>query len=213
MASSLIRAILNPSKLVRSLLVDAEDKSTETSFSTNYISLQTSGPEVADLSFVDLPKVTASVSHGGNEWDIAMWTLKTKAHTRNMSQTTIAGILHGDAENFFHLSTTSRNPKNKWYCIKQPILQDLKQGITWEARARENNFSQAPLWSKLNPFYQKRLRTSNLIDWLNSILSDPISKGYISSAFPHLSNVSCLLTSNISSAEKATDIICGVITV
>jgi hypothetical protein len=48
------RAILNPSKPVRSLLDDAEDKSTETSFSTNYISLQTRGPEFADLSFVDL---------------------------------------------------------------------------------------------------------------------------------------------------------------
>ncbi|KAJ7617206.1 P-loop containing nucleoside triphosphate hydrolase protein [Roridomyces roridus] len=68
------RAILNPSKGVRSFLEgDAdEDEAPEVSFSTNYISLQISGPEVGDLSFVDLPGLIASVSRGGNERDIAM---------------------------------------------------------------------------------------------------------------------------------------------
>jgi hypothetical protein len=49
------RAILNPSKPPRSFLEDIEEDTTEISFSINYISLQISGPEVADLSFVDLP--------------------------------------------------------------------------------------------------------------------------------------------------------------
>ncbi|KAJ7877170.1 P-loop containing nucleoside triphosphate hydrolase protein [Mycena leptocephala] len=48
------------------------DDSTEVSFSTNYISIQIGGPEVADLSFVDLPGLIASVGRGGNERDIAM---------------------------------------------------------------------------------------------------------------------------------------------
>ncbi|KAJ7036791.1 P-loop containing nucleoside triphosphate hydrolase protein [Mycena alexandri] len=66
-------AILNPSKPRRTFLEDGEDESTEVSFSTNYISLQISGPEIADLSFVDLPGLIASVSsRGGNERDIAM---------------------------------------------------------------------------------------------------------------------------------------------
>jgi energy-coupling factor transporter ATP-binding protein EcfA2 len=52
------RAILNPSKPFRSFLEDDEEDAAEISFSTNYISLQISGPEVADLSFVDLPGET-----------------------------------------------------------------------------------------------------------------------------------------------------------
>ncbi|KAJ7769899.1 P-loop containing nucleoside triphosphate hydrolase protein [Mycena metata] len=66
-------AILNPSKPSRTFLEDDEEESTEVSFSTNYISLQISGPEIADLSFVDLPGLIATVSsRGGNERDIAM---------------------------------------------------------------------------------------------------------------------------------------------
>jgi hypothetical protein len=49
------RAILSPSKPSRIFLEEDEDDIPEVSFSTNYISLQISGPEVADLSFVDLP--------------------------------------------------------------------------------------------------------------------------------------------------------------
>ncbi|KAJ6556994.1 P-loop containing nucleoside triphosphate hydrolase protein [Mycena vulgaris] len=67
------RAILNPSKPARQFIDEDDDDSPEISFSTNYISLQISGPEVADLSFVDLPGLIASVSsRGGNERDIAM---------------------------------------------------------------------------------------------------------------------------------------------
>ncbi|KAJ7027364.1 P-loop containing nucleoside triphosphate hydrolase protein [Mycena alexandri] len=67
------RAILNPSKSARTFLEDDDEDATEVSFSTNYISLQISGPEIADLSFVDLPGLIASVSsRGGNERDIVM---------------------------------------------------------------------------------------------------------------------------------------------
>ncbi|KAJ6564726.1 P-loop containing nucleoside triphosphate hydrolase protein [Mycena capillaripes] len=66
------RAILNPSKPARTFLEDDDEDAAEVSFSTNYISLQISGPELADLSFVDLPGLIASVSSRGNERDIAM---------------------------------------------------------------------------------------------------------------------------------------------
>ncbi|KAK6981542.1 P-loop containing nucleoside triphosphate hydrolase protein [Favolaschia claudopus] len=68
------RAILSPSKPIAAFLAAEEDVGdTEISFSTNYISLQISGPEIADLSFVDLPGLIASVStRGGNEADIKM---------------------------------------------------------------------------------------------------------------------------------------------
>ena len=51
------RAILNPKKLPKDFL-DNEDEielESELNFSTNCVSLQISGPEVADLSFCDLP--------------------------------------------------------------------------------------------------------------------------------------------------------------
>ena len=50
------RAILNPSKPSKQFLVDTEDiQDSELSFSSNCVSLQISGPDVADLSFCDLP--------------------------------------------------------------------------------------------------------------------------------------------------------------
>ncbi|KAG6329012.1 hypothetical protein ID866_10077, partial [Astraeus odoratus] len=44
----------------------------ETSFSKNYISLEISGRDLADLSFVDLPGLIASVGQGGNVQDIEL---------------------------------------------------------------------------------------------------------------------------------------------
>lgn len=50
------KAILNPSKPCRQFLVDNEDiQDSELTFSSNCVSLQISGPDVADLSFCDLP--------------------------------------------------------------------------------------------------------------------------------------------------------------
>ena len=51
------RAILNPKKLAKDFLDDEDEEElvSELNFSTNCVSLQISGPEVADLSFCDLP--------------------------------------------------------------------------------------------------------------------------------------------------------------
>jgi hypothetical protein len=51
------RAILNPKKLPKDFLdnEDEDERDSELNFSTNCVSLQISGPEVADLSFCDLP--------------------------------------------------------------------------------------------------------------------------------------------------------------
>jgi hypothetical protein len=53
------RAILNPSKSTKQFL-DGDDEDVgeaELSFSNNCVSLQISGPDVADLSFCDLPGI------------------------------------------------------------------------------------------------------------------------------------------------------------
>ncbi|KAF9047682.1 P-loop containing nucleoside triphosphate hydrolase protein [Panaeolus papilionaceus] len=72
------KAILNPSKSAKSFL-EEEDVSFETdfqkselTFSHNCVSLQISGPDVADLSFCDLPGLIASVSGSGSHGDIEL---------------------------------------------------------------------------------------------------------------------------------------------
>ncbi|KAH9917091.1 P-loop containing nucleoside triphosphate hydrolase protein [Amylocystis lapponica] len=67
------RAVLSPSTSPREFL-DGDDEdpigSHELTFSTNCVSLQISGNDVADLSFVDLPGLIASVGKGGSSGDI-----------------------------------------------------------------------------------------------------------------------------------------------
>ncbi|KAF9222274.1 hypothetical protein BS17DRAFT_735704, partial [Gyrodon lividus] len=66
-------AILNPSGDPNKYL-HGEDISdaNEVSFSRNYVSLEISGRDLADLSFVDLPGLIASVGKAGNERDIEL---------------------------------------------------------------------------------------------------------------------------------------------
>ena len=60
------RAILNPSKPLDAFLTapeaDAAKKPSELAFSKNCITLQISGPDVADLSFCDLPGMSFGFS-------------------------------------------------------------------------------------------------------------------------------------------------------
>ncbi|KAH9485775.1 Interferon-induced GTP-binding protein Mx2 [Psilocybe cubensis] len=68
-------AILNPNKPLKYFLeeTDFEDLKPQLSFSINAVSLQISGPDVADLSFVDLPGLIASQASGsGDGNDIAL---------------------------------------------------------------------------------------------------------------------------------------------
>ncbi|KAG1731844.1 P-loop containing nucleoside triphosphate hydrolase protein [Suillus paluster] len=71
------RAILNPSIDAQKFLYDSElDERTaeqaELSFSKNSVSLEISGKDVADLSFVDLPGLIASVGSSGKDGDIEL---------------------------------------------------------------------------------------------------------------------------------------------
>ncbi|SJL13186.1 uncharacterized protein ARMOST_16625 [Armillaria ostoyae] len=68
------RAILNPNRRSIDFLDGDDEDATDNqlSFSTNFVSLQISGPGVADLSFCDLPGLIASVGSTGNEGDIKL---------------------------------------------------------------------------------------------------------------------------------------------
>ncbi|KZT27153.1 hypothetical protein NEOLEDRAFT_1131161 [Neolentinus lepideus HHB14362 ss-1] len=68
-------AVLNPGVSPRNFLEDddiVENSAGQLAFTTNSICLQISGPDVADLSFVDLPGLIASVSQGGDIRDIEL---------------------------------------------------------------------------------------------------------------------------------------------
>ncbi|KAF9234007.1 P-loop containing nucleoside triphosphate hydrolase protein [Melanogaster broomeanus] len=66
-------AILNPSRYHEEFLQgEHSSDQTEVSFSGNYVSLEISGKDLADLSFVDLPGLIASVGSAGNEKDIEL---------------------------------------------------------------------------------------------------------------------------------------------
>jgi hypothetical protein len=69
------RAILNPNIKSDNFLYDSEldgrsPEEAELSFSRNSVSLEISGKDVADLSFVDLPGLIASVGSTGKARDI-----------------------------------------------------------------------------------------------------------------------------------------------
>ncbi|PCH35504.1 hypothetical protein WOLCODRAFT_145834 [Wolfiporia cocos MD-104 SS10] len=66
------RAILNPSVSPRHFLdgLDEDPDDGERTFSSNCVSLEISGNDVADLSFCDLPGLIASVGKGGSTSDI-----------------------------------------------------------------------------------------------------------------------------------------------
>jgi hypothetical protein len=67
------RAILNPGINAQKFLHELEDQAAEQaelSFSKNCVSLEISGKDVADLSFVDLPGLIASVGSTGKTGDI-----------------------------------------------------------------------------------------------------------------------------------------------
>ncbi|KAK0224243.1 P-loop containing nucleoside triphosphate hydrolase protein [Armillaria fumosa] len=68
------RAILNPKEPMGDFLVGADKDllKNQLTFSSDCVSLQISGPDVADLSFCDLPGLIASVSTGGNQNDIKL---------------------------------------------------------------------------------------------------------------------------------------------
>lgn len=67
------RAILNPSIDPSKFLVgDQISEDPELSFSKNSVSLEISGKDVADLSFVDLPGLIASVGSTGKDRDIQL---------------------------------------------------------------------------------------------------------------------------------------------
>ncbi|KAK0471726.1 P-loop containing nucleoside triphosphate hydrolase protein, partial [Armillaria novae-zelandiae] len=165
-------AILNPSQLLSGFLdMDEEDiYENELSFSTNCVSLQISGPGIADLSFCNLLGLIASISSSGNEYDInlvkslvetyiskpsclILLTVACKTDSKNQRAHHLAKMHDADGKRTIGVLTKPdripldfiHNKKepldNNWYCIRQPSSMDIKRNITWaEAHKRESKF-------------------------------------------------------------------------
>ncbi|PBK85320.1 hypothetical protein ARMGADRAFT_1169624 [Armillaria gallica] len=191
------RAILNPSRRFTEFLEgDDEDLSeNQLSFSMNCVSLQISGPGVADLSFCDLPGLIASVGSTGNKDDINLVKNLVESYICKPScliLLTVACETDFENQGTHHLAKT-HDPEGKrtiglcahqagsdrsWRRDRMPSSSDIKNGITWaDARRKENEFfSMTTPWAELDPVYQRYLRTVNLVERLSNILSDLISK-------------------------------------
>lgn len=92
-------------------------------------------------------------------------------------------IPSGEAGNWLSFIRNEKETlTNGWYAVKQPGSQAIEQGITWaEAREQEDRFFATESgWCDLDLIYQKYLRTSNLVARLSEILSDLISKRFLS---------------------------------
>ena len=96
-------------------------------------------------------------------------------------------IPEGEAGNWLSFIRNEKEPlTNGWYAVKQPGSQAIENGITW-AQAREEEdrfFTTEPGWCDLDAMHQKYLKTSNLVARLSEILSDLISKRFVSSSNP-----------------------------
>lgn len=83
------RAILNPRRRPDYFLStesdEVEEPEGQLTFSSNCVELRISGPEVADLSFCDLPGLIASVGRSGNSNDIALVENLVKSYIKKPS--------------------------------------------------------------------------------------------------------------------------------
>ncbi|KAI6010935.1 P-loop containing nucleoside triphosphate hydrolase protein [Pisolithus orientalis] len=186
-------AILNPNtdheKFLEGVKVPAEEN--ETSFSRNYVSLEISGRELADLSFVDLPGLIASVGRTGSANDIDLRILRIKGRITLRSNMILKGkrtvgvltkpdrIPLGEEESWIRLIQNEVEPlENNWYCVKQPSSHDISQGITWlGARNMERDFfATTKPWSSRDSHLHQFLGTSRLTERLSAILAELIAR-------------------------------------
>ncbi|KAF9258347.1 P-loop containing nucleoside triphosphate hydrolase protein [Marasmius fiardii PR-910] len=199
-------AILNPN-LDRTKILEGERPEFGVNpgsvpFSTNCIAIEISGPDVADLSFCDLPGLIRSTRDGTSR-DIELVDPQYLIHCPHLADHMNQGALHlakkfdptgertvgvltkpdridrGDEHSWVSFIRGEEQPlRNPWFCVKQPSTSELQSGLTWdEARKLEAAFfSTTTPWCDLDPMYRKYLQTSNLVDRLSIILSDLIAQ-------------------------------------
>ncbi|KAI6014041.1 P-loop containing nucleoside triphosphate hydrolase protein [Pisolithus microcarpus] len=172
------RAILNPNTDPESFLRGATVDENETSFSRNYVSLDISGRDLADLSFVDLPGLIASVGQSGRVHDIELVKNLVISYIERPSCLILLTVACESV-----LTKPDRIPdgeEERWVRLIRNDVEPLVNnwGMTWSgARTSEEAFfSGMSPWCDLEDHLQAYLRTSRLTDRLSIILAELISK-------------------------------------
>ncbi|KAF8868930.1 P-loop containing nucleoside triphosphate hydrolase protein [Mucidula mucida] len=197
-------AILNPSTSPDHFLTGDHNEpgDTELTFSTNCVSLSISGPDVADLSFCDLPGLIASVGIGGKETDIKLVEHLVTSYISKQSCVillTVACETDFENQGAHHLAK-KHDPKGKrtigvltkpdripigdeesWMRFikneKEPLENNWYCASWVLARQREDDwFSMTAPWSTMDPFYKRYLRTTNLVERLSANLSELLKR-------------------------------------
>ncbi|KAF8152891.1 P-loop containing nucleoside triphosphate hydrolase protein [Pholiota molesta] len=181
-------AILNPHKTRESVLnegiIPKEDSSLP-KFSVNCVTLQISGPDVADLSFCDLPETqlyhlvtVACETDFENQGAHNLAKKYDPEGKRTIGVLTKPDRIPRGEENLWlpFIRDERERLENNWFCVKQPSSNERKSNMTWDqARQAENDFfSTTAPWSSLEDTYQQYLRTSNLVERLSDVLYDLI---------------------------------------
>ncbi|KAF8868929.1 P-loop containing nucleoside triphosphate hydrolase protein [Mucidula mucida] len=162
-------AILNPSTSPDHFLTGDHNEpgDTELTFTTNCVSLSISGPDVADLSFCDLP---ADFENQGAHHLAKKHDPKGKRTIGVLTKPDRIPI--GDEESWMRFIKNEKEPlENNWYCVKQHSPADLQEGVL-----EDDWFSMTAPWSTMDPFYKRYLRTTNLVERLSANLSELLKR-------------------------------------
>ncbi|EMD32895.1 hypothetical protein CERSUDRAFT_76970 [Gelatoporia subvermispora B] len=184
------RAILNPDTPWRHFLEDDDTDvaNPQLTFSLNCVSLQISGPDVADLSFVDLPGLIASVSSTGKTSDIELVKNLVSSYISKESCIILLTVAcETDFENqAAHHLTKQHDPEGKRTIANIPLIYGHPGVLTKPDRipsGDEGNWlkfitnDKEPLANGYLGFeFQQHLGTAKLTERLSTILSSLIAK-------------------------------------
>ncbi|KAJ3486023.1 hypothetical protein NLI96_g4541 [Meripilus lineatus] len=153
------------------------------SFSSNVVCLDLSGPDLTDLSFIDLPGLISNVALGEDRGNIEAVRRMVREHIQGQTLILLTITMRGtygehDAWLRVLEGTSKHNLQLGYFVTKQPSPKELEEGVTFEeARRREHEFfaHEAP-WrdqSHLEP----RMGTKNLTRALSNLLARVINDG------------------------------------
>ncbi|KIO31593.1 hypothetical protein M407DRAFT_67741 [Tulasnella calospora MUT 4182] len=196
------RAILRPDLDPSSFLDDSDLHvfGIPLTFSGNCVCVRVEGPNVPDLYFYDLPgKLVEELakSYITKPNCIVLLVISCETDFENqgagrlvlkdpaLRQRTV-GVLtkvdrveYGASSKWVRILRGEENPLlHGWYCVKQPDLVQMQEGVSWEeARAAEAEFfTTVSPWADLERSHRARIGSGKLANRLGVILSDLVSE-------------------------------------
>ncbi|PWN54041.1 P-loop containing nucleoside triphosphate hydrolase protein [Violaceomyces palustris] len=170
-------AILNPSKPADSFLAHdyniVNPPKPEVSFSDNCVCIDVSGPDLTNLSFVDLPEDIQTQFGAGLTREVDPNLERTIGV---LTKTDL--LMEGELRRWQDILQGKIEPmKHGYFAVCNPAVQQLEDGISFE-QARENERAQfrQPKWASLPPQFIDRLGTEKLVKRLSRLLEQLVQK-------------------------------------